>query len=471
MRITFIGHASIFIEAGDVTLLTDPWWAGPCFGAQWWIYPGPYLDVLAGRQPQYIYLSHGHNDHLHPGTLAKFSRNTKILVAKSLDLAPSLREMGFTVLEVQEHEPIQIGPGVEVAIRPTIGGDTFLVVSDGKEVCVNLNDALHATPTAVQDGFIAWIKQKFPVVDYVFCGYGTASHFPNCYRIPGKDYARTAARRQHHFNSMWARIIQELNPHFAFPFAADVVLLEKELFWANEPVHNAERPMHLLHKGSVPSRTTPIDIAPGFTIENSHVTKANLRTPVSSEALAKECEAQIERANYYGEVQAKEVQDILPLLQHNLSICDDYLRTFPGSYNWLLRLRNSERAICVSKAGKKISVSTVSGEARNPKEYDLIFTTRLSYLKRSLDSKYGNEIMFVGSGCLFEFPDAEIVSRDIHVEVRHIVQQHEACPPPRYGSSSPFVFHSKQLVKRILGMRKVDLYDLENWTTFEERKP
>jgi L-ascorbate metabolism protein UlaG (beta-lactamase superfamily) len=35
MRITFIGHASLLIEANRLNIVSDPWWNGPCFGAQW----------------------------------------------------------------------------------------------------------------------------------------------------------------------------------------------------------------------------------------------------------------------------------------------------------------------------------------------------------------------------------------------------------------------------------------------------
>jgi len=63
MQITFIGHASILIETRGLRIISDPWWLGPCFGAQWWIYPPPYLDPVQTKL-DYIYISHGHNDHL-----------------------------------------------------------------------------------------------------------------------------------------------------------------------------------------------------------------------------------------------------------------------------------------------------------------------------------------------------------------------------------------------------------------------
>ncbi len=117
----------------------------------------------------------------------------------------------------------------------TYADDTLLALSAGRETCINLNDALHAAPEAVQQKFLRLIRQFYGTPDYVFCGYGTASHFPNCYVIPGKDPAATATKRQAYFNRAWAMIMHKLRPRFGFPFAADVAFLDADLFWCNEP--------------------------------------------------------------------------------------------------------------------------------------------------------------------------------------------------------------------------------------------
>ena len=51
MRITFIGQASLLIEANRLNIVSDPWWNGPCFGAQWWPYPMPH--GLYGGRPEH----------------------------------------------------------------------------------------------------------------------------------------------------------------------------------------------------------------------------------------------------------------------------------------------------------------------------------------------------------------------------------------------------------------------------------
>ncbi len=57
MNITFIGHASILIETRGIRVLSDPWWRGPCFGAQWWNCPPPYLDPVQTKLDIYLYIA------------------------------------------------------------------------------------------------------------------------------------------------------------------------------------------------------------------------------------------------------------------------------------------------------------------------------------------------------------------------------------------------------------------------------
>jgi L-ascorbate metabolism protein UlaG (beta-lactamase superfamily) len=237
VKVTFIGHAAILIETRGISILSDPSWDHPCFGAQWWNYPRAVGRLAEDRKLDYIYISHGHHDHLHPGTLAKLNRSAKVLVAAGTNLAVDIAKVGFEVIEVRADEACELGNGVTCRIMPTYSGDSLMVVTDGREVCANLNDSSHSAPADVQAQFVARLRAPYPAIDYVFCGYGVGSNFPSCYRIPGKDAAATAVARQLHFNAQWAGLIGRLEPRFGLPFAADVVFLEHDLFWINEPTH------------------------------------------------------------------------------------------------------------------------------------------------------------------------------------------------------------------------------------------
>ena len=456
----------MLIEVGGVSVLSDPWWRGPCFGAQWWVYPAPAVDVLETIKPDYIYISHGHHDHLHPGTLKQFSRDTKILVAPAPNMASFIRQMGFTVIEVGD-DPVLLGTeGASCRIMPTYSDDTLMAITDGREVCLNINDALHSAPQAVQDKLVSRLKSLYPTIDYVFCGYGTASHFPNCYVIPGKDRGATAAHRQTHFNAQWARLIDKFQPRYGFPFAADVVFLEEDLQWANEPVHNAERPTDAFRAMFPNSDIKVVDIAPGYVIENGVTQNNELWQPLSLDQLRVDLDEQIARANRYGTVTEETIGEVTNLLQGALDAHREYLLSFEGDYRFLIRYRNSTAGVLIEKRRRTISLTNIDTATSGQPAFDLMYTTRLQYLKNSLTQRYGNEILFVGSGGIFEYADRDMTRKNLHRELQVLLKKPGKTKLRRYGNSSKQMFKLKQGVKLLLGGKTQDLYDLHSWTVY-----
>ena len=463
MRLTFVGHASLLVETNGISLLSDPWWSGPCFGAQWWAYPTPRLDLLEQRKLDYIYLSHGHHDHFHPGTLTRFDRGTEILVSSTSGLGTAVRRLGFTVREIAPETAADLGSGVRVRIIPTHDGDTLMTITDGREVCVNANDALHSLPQQAQDKFISQLRAEHPTIDYVFCGYGTASHFPNCYRIPGKDMAASAAKRQHHFNSSWARIIDALAPSFGFPFAADVVFLEADMMWANEPVHNTERPTDLFRQTYAGHPTHVADIAPGFCIENHQIRSNSLHTAVSNTHIKAALAVNVEQANRYPPITTDQVGLLRNMLASNIERRREYLESFPGNYRFLVSLRNSDTHLEISKRRKRIEVNTAPTTEAS---YDLTLTTRGNYLKNCMGTEFGCEVLLVGSGCQISYHDRELVSKELHRELLEMITHPDRPLAPRYGGQSRALFEAKRLVKSLMGRSQNTLYSLEHWTQY-----
>lgn len=476
MKVTFIGHASIFIETHGITILSDPWWKGPCFGAQWWLYPEPFIEVLHKQKIDYIYISHGHHDHFHPSTLNSLSRDSTVLIARGLDLRDHIEKMGFSVIEVKPDEVFQLKSNVLARIRETKNGDTLMTVFDGEEVCANLNDAVHALDRFERANIISWLKHQHPIIDYLFCGYGTASHFPNCYEVPGMDKEKTAAKRQSYFNHIWADIAQEINPRYAFPFAADFVFLEKELFWANQPVHNFERPTdvfcHTHQHSPLKTQTQAIDIAPGFTINRGKVEKDIRFRPVKDEEVLGYYKNSEKKINNLAMVKPISVHEVTKLFRQNLEENLFYFKSFPRNYRFLIRFRNSTEAIEIAKTKETIRVENISLATSNQNQYDLIYTTRLAYLKKSISSHYGNEILFVGSGGIFHYPDPKKISMQFHLELRMMLVAATASRKARRISYTPLqkLFNVlKNHAKKILGKTSADLYNLEDWVVMSTR--
>jgi hypothetical protein len=327
---------------------------------------------------------------------------------------------------------------------------------------VNLNDALHSAPRSVQQRFVSRLKALYPKIDYVFCGYGVASHFPNCYAVPGKDDEASAARRQEYFNFQWARLIAELAPRFGFPFAADVAFLEDDLFWINEVVHNCERPTEAFDKNYRDSVVSVLDIAPGFEIENGEVKAPVLRRRLRSSELRKHCAEQIARANRLPPVSEQSVNDLVPLLEKSIAARREYLASFRGNYRLLIRFRGTEQGVLLEKSSGAMRV--IPTNAQSTEDYDLVYTTRLTYVRWALTQPYGDEILFVGSGGIFRYPSERQAKRNIHRELITVLRASQD-PPLRRAENLSGTWHViKQMLKRVLGRKDLDLYDLGEWT-------
>ena len=470
MKITLIGHAAILVETRGVRILSDPWWQGPCFGAQWWPQRKPWLEPLSEAPPDFIYLSHGHGDHFHAGTMRRMPKTAKVLVSNSIGLEGPVADMGFDVIALAPKEVREIAPQLRVEVSPVIperGGDTFLVIDDGNEICFNLNDALHAAPKFIQEQITNDLTRRYGAADYVFCGYGTASHFPNCFRIPGKDDYATAARRQGHFNAAWAAIVAKLQPRFAFPFAADVAILDHDLLWTNEPVHNVDRPTHRFRAMHPASPTNVFDIAPGFTIDTGTVTREILFEKVKADEISLVRADDILKANTVKPPTRSEVGGLADALRQHTRHCAAYLREFKGDYRFLIVLKATDTGIQIIKSGNSVDVF-LTDEPTDRSTYDLVFTTRYSYLRRAVLTEYGHEIIFVGSGGLWEYRNRAIAETNLHRELAILLRKIDTPPRSRFGDQPAWLFHGKRLIKALLTKSSEnDLYDLSAWTVFK----
>src|ERR1051325_7803908 len=100
MRVDFVGHATLLVRSGGLTLLTDPWWSGPAYRGQWYPYPLPVPERYDLAKVDAVYVSHAHEDHLHAPTLRellKVAPNAEAIVPLRYDtqMRDYLRRIGF----------------------------------------------------------------------------------------------------------------------------------------------------------------------------------------------------------------------------------------------------------------------------------------------------------------------------------------------------------------------------------------
>jgi L-ascorbate metabolism protein UlaG (beta-lactamase superfamily) len=235
MHIRYIGHAGLAVEVAGQRLLCDPWWNGPAYTGQWHHYPPPRPEPADLDRADFVYISHGHEDHLHVPTLRLVSRAATLLIPRlrSSGMRDFLQAMGFhRVIEMGHGERRRLAPGLHATVWINKEDSILALEGDGRTL-LDANDALHACSRHVIDHLCEQIRARHPRIDTLLLGYGSASWFPNCIQISDAP-AYDAEARERVLLDNFVHAVRRLQPRMALPFAASFVLLEERLRWIND---------------------------------------------------------------------------------------------------------------------------------------------------------------------------------------------------------------------------------------------
>jgi UDP-MurNAc hydroxylase len=239
MRITGLGHASVFLETAHGTILTDPW-VNPAYFGSWFPFPANSgLDWDRFGQADYLFVSHLHRDHFDPEHLRRHvSKSTTVLLPDfpTDELRDALLDIGFSSFvqpingEVMELDGLQIM--IDSLISPTDGpiGDSSLWVYDGEHRVLNQNDARPAN------------AQRFtelgPIDGYLL-QFSGAIWFPMVYELPERAKHALGVNKRQRQNDRSLRYIEEAQARFVFPTAGPPCFLDPVLFDLND-IHGDE---------------------------------------------------------------------------------------------------------------------------------------------------------------------------------------------------------------------------------------
>jgi hypothetical protein len=235
MRIEYICHSCLFIDTGDTTLVFDPWFKDSIYLDQWYLFPGPVETKQLSPVKNILY-SHGHEDHLHSGSLKELNPQARIFFPYQWRRGAKdfFNEHGFSnFTEAVSFKAYRISPTTTITY---IGFalESVVVVEIGKTVIVNLNDALNSHHQNVVQMFLNEIKKRWPKIDYLFSGWSGAGYFPNTVHYKTKNDFETGLIREQYFAHNFAKIIHYLQPQRAIPFSAGFALLNENKRWINE---------------------------------------------------------------------------------------------------------------------------------------------------------------------------------------------------------------------------------------------
>src|SRR5262245_2973757 len=145
MKITLINHACVKLSLGGMTVLCDPWLAGPAFNNGWDLLIKTPMDLDAVMDGvTHIWVSHEHPDHFVPKFFIDIAPRygaIPVLFQETRDkrVASFLTSRGFAVTELPDRRPQTID-GVRVTCGVSEFYDSWLHLADRANSILNLND-------------------------------------------------------------------------------------------------------------------------------------------------------------------------------------------------------------------------------------------------------------------------------------------------------------------------------------------
>lgn len=138
-----IGNATVICHDRGPVLATDPWITGGAYFGSWALsHEVPDEQKSSIQACPYIWVSHGHPDHLSAESLALL-RQSKILLPDHVGgrIRRDLVAEGYQVHILPDREWIQLSPRIRVMSIPDYNQDAVLLIDIGGVLVLNLNDA------------------------------------------------------------------------------------------------------------------------------------------------------------------------------------------------------------------------------------------------------------------------------------------------------------------------------------------
>lgn len=138
-----IGNATIICYDRGPILVTDPWLTGSAYFGSWtFSHEIPVEQMEAARQCQFVWVSHGHPDHLSPDSLELLRGKTILLPDhRGNRIRDDLQVLGFKTQVLQNRVWTKLSDRIRVLCIADYNQDGILLIDINGRLLVNLNDA------------------------------------------------------------------------------------------------------------------------------------------------------------------------------------------------------------------------------------------------------------------------------------------------------------------------------------------
>ena len=137
-----IGNATVTVFDDKPILTTDPWVFGnPYFGSWGHKYKLPKEQIENIKNSKYIFLSHGHPDHIDPDSFDIFKNKTLIIADHYGDRIYNDLKKKFNCIKLKSNTWLEISKNVRIKVFADWNQDSSIIIEVlKKNVLFNLND-------------------------------------------------------------------------------------------------------------------------------------------------------------------------------------------------------------------------------------------------------------------------------------------------------------------------------------------
>lgn len=229
-----IGNACLICHDGGPVLATDPWIKGSAYFGSWTTsHEIPAEQLAHVKACKYLWISHGHPDHLSPESLAELKDKEILLpdhfgVHRGGRIARELREQGYHVRVLKDGTWTQLSPRLRVLCIGDYCQDATLLVELGGRLLVDSNDASDNGAGAFVRELVSHYAESYLLA---LTGYGDADmiHF---YDEQGRRIPPPALKREPFLDGLEG-ILEAFGIKSYVPFSSQHRYQRTDSAWAN----------------------------------------------------------------------------------------------------------------------------------------------------------------------------------------------------------------------------------------------
>jgi len=226
-----VGNATLVVHDRVPVLVTDPWLTGSAYFGSWGLtHEIPAEQLRSIHACRYVWISHGHPDHLSMPSL-ELLRDKTILLPDHVGgrIRDALVKDGYRVVVLPDREWVPLSSRVRVLSIADSNQDGVLLVEMDGTLVINANDASDR-------GWARTVRRAAQQSDVAFLlalsGYGDADMI-NYFDVDGARIPPRAARRIPPGPAIVARM-EQLGARYFVPFASFHRYERTDSAWVNE---------------------------------------------------------------------------------------------------------------------------------------------------------------------------------------------------------------------------------------------